>query len=257
MTAGRVRLIGGAVIVAFALVAAFVASRQVEAGLDDDANAALDAAGMGDVQAEADGRDIVLRGEDLDEATSLMGQLDGVRDVRIAEPEAAAPQTSTSVSVDTTSPIPSTTTSTTAPPSTTAAPTTTTQAPTTTVSPPTTAPGSLLQVAIDEAAGSIDFLTEDPDEPTVETKARLDRVAEILLDEPDLRVGIVGHVSTMTDVAADLSLARAWSVAGYLEWRGVDFSRMDVSGVGDTDPLYDDPADARNDRVDILIVEGE
>ena len=261
MTAGRVRLIGGAVIVAFVVVAAFLASRQVEAGLDDDANAALDAAGIVGVQAEADGRDIVVRGENLGEAMLLLQQLDGVRDVRPADDVDAGADTSTSVSVDTTASTPSTT-STTAAPTTTAAPSTTqapttTPAPTTTAPPPTTDPRSDLQIEIDEAVGSIEFLTDDLDEPTAETKARLDAVADILLNDPGLRIAVVGHVSTMADIAEDLSLDRAWAVAGYLEWRGVDFGRIDVSGAGDTDPLYDDPADVRNDRVDILIVEGD
>ena len=79
----------------------------------------------------------------------------------------------------------------------------------------------------------------------------------MLEDSPDLRISLVGHVPDGTADADELSLARAWAVAGYLEWRGIPFERMEVSGAGSELALDDlDPDDPKNARIELRVIEG-
>ncbi|MDG2112951.1 MAG: OmpA family protein [Actinomycetota bacterium] len=251
-----VALWGTSVLQVFIVIAALAASGSVEDQLETDGSAALAADGITGVEVEADGRDLVVGSDTPSEVVQLLESVDGVRNVRLADVRGA----STSSLVTLPTPPTNTAPTTTAPRTTTAPPTTTaptTIAPTTTTIAP--GPHAELQQTIDDALDGLTFLPDDLDEPSDESKAALDVVAQLLNEHPDLMVEVIGHVAATSDSAADqeLSLARAWAVAGYLEWRGVSFDRMDVSGVGGTDPLGADESDnITNDRIEIRIVEG-
>jgi outer membrane protein OmpA-like peptidoglycan-associated protein len=260
MSVRRILISGALAFLVLAVVAAVVGVDRMEDRLERAAAELLDDRGYADVVVRADGRSLVVaRGTDAT-VVSLLEDLDGVRSVRYRDPDASATSTTVvgTTSLPTTSVQPSTTLepgSTTTVPS----PTTTVPSSTTTTAPVTTTePLSGLDADLAAALGLVEFELDDPDEPTPPSKVRLDAVAAILLEHP-VRVAIVGHVATGTALDGDdagLSLDRAWAVAGYLEWRGVPFDRVDVSGAGDGEPLVADPSDSVNERIEIRVVEG-
>ena len=68
---------------------------------------------------------------------------------------------------------------------------------------------------------------------------------------------LLGCLSGCLALVFPLQAARAWAVAGYLEFRNVSFDRMDVSGAGSTMPLDPtEPDDPDNERVEIRLLEG-
>jgi outer membrane protein OmpA-like peptidoglycan-associated protein len=88
-------------------------------------------------------------------------------------------------------------------------------------------------------------------------KDHLDDVAAILMQYPNLRVSIVGHIcnsGTETE-KTKVGLARARSVARYLRSKGVDRDRMDVSATDKSDPVlpYNPGANFQNRRAVITM----
>lgn len=88
----------------------------------------------------------------------------------------------------------------------------------------------------------------------------LDQFAQGL--DGTVHVRIVGHTdSTGNDAINDpLSLARARTVQGYLEDRGVPASRLEVAGRGSREPVADNGSEAgraKNRRVEIFLREPE
>ncbi|GAB4381453.1 MAG: hypothetical protein Kow0075_13190 [Salibacteraceae bacterium] len=88
----------------------------------------------------------------------------------------------------------------------------------------------------------------------------LNRLAQALNEQADLRIRIVGHTdnrgSSLTNKL--LSEQRALAVKTYLISRGVDENRMEHLGVGDTKPIADNSTEAgrrANRRVEIEILE--
>jgi outer membrane protein OmpA-like peptidoglycan-associated protein len=86
----------------------------------------------------------------------------------------------------------------------------------------------------------------------------LDQFAQGL--DNTVHVRIVGHTdSTGSDAINDpLSMARARTVQGYLEDRGVPASRLEVAGRGSREPVADNNSDAgrsKNRRVEIFLRE--
>ena len=87
----------------------------------------------------------------------------------------------------------------------------------------------------------------------------LDHVAEILQEDPKLRLRIEGYTDSEGPDAREikLSLRRAQAVGRYLEMQGVDASRMDIVGLGKTKPIApnDTPEGmARNRRVEMVLM---
>lgn len=96
----------------------------------------------------------------------------------------------------------------------------------------------------------------DSDQLGRSSRARLDRVAEILEERGDLAVGIDGHAdeSGSEEHNQTLSERRAQRVAEYLQERGIEASRLTVNAFGELQPL--DPErprerDRRNRRVEL------
>lgn len=72
-------------------------------------------------------------------------------------------------------------------------------------------------------------------------KERLDKVAEVLKENSDLEVKVIGHADQKEakkiekDMKKDVSLDRAKSVVKYLEEQGVDKERLNIEAVQDSD----------------------
>lgn len=101
------------------------------------------------------------------------------------------------------------------------------------------------------------------DEITLEGKQVVDAIAEKMARYPNFRIGIRGHSDVKGDPDAnkELSLARAQSVARYLEvTHSIDQNRMHAEGLGGTKPLpklageSDRAYSYRLPRVDIVLL---
>ncbi len=108
------------------------------------------------------------------------------------------------------------------------------------------------------AASTIEFkpssanLTNDGQRVVVE-------VSKVLLQNPSIRIAVVGHTDTNgnADSNVALSVARAQSVRDALVDLGVDAQRMTTEGVGGTKPLVpnDTPAQRkRNRRIELSVI---
>ncbi|HSM05297.1 MAG TPA: OmpA family protein [Longimicrobiales bacterium] len=91
---------------------------------------------------------------------------------------------------------------------------------------------------------------------TPNSRTILNRVAESLLGNPDVRVRVVGHTDSTGPLQfnMDLSQQRAESVVEYLQSRGVPASQLEALGVGPEDPVApNDTAEGRqqNRRVEL------
>jgi OmpA-OmpF porin, OOP family len=84
--------------------------------------------------------------------------------------------------------------------------------------------------------------------------AQLDRVAELLRQEPALSLAVEGHTDAVgsAEYNIELSRRRAAAVVHYLTDHGVDGHRLMAVGKGKTEPLVADPMDGRNRRVQFL-----
>jgi outer membrane protein OmpA-like peptidoglycan-associated protein len=84
--------------------------------------------------------------------------------------------------------------------------------------------------------------------------AQLDRVADLLRQEPALSLAVEGHTDAAgsADYNIDLSRRRAVAVVRYLVEHGVNAGRLMAVGKGKTEPLVADPMDGRNRRVQFL-----
>jgi OOP family OmpA-OmpF porin len=84
----------------------------------------------------------------------------------------------------------------------------------------------------------------------------LDRVAQSMLDWPEVRVEVAGHTDWdgPDEYNENLSLRRAQSVKDYLVSKGVAEGRLKVSGYGESRPVADNSTKegrAKNRRVEL------
>jgi outer membrane protein OmpA-like peptidoglycan-associated protein len=92
-----------------------------------------------------------------------------------------------------------------------------------------------------------------------EAQTRLDQVAKTLLDlGATTQLRVEGHTDSTGTVDDNMQLSqqRAQSVADYLVTRGIDSSRLQVAGMGESQPIAsnDDPQGrANNRRVEIIV----
>lgn len=92
----------------------------------------------------------------------------------------------------------------------------------------------------------------------VESYESLDKVAAILVGNPNANLSIEGHTDSQGDDAMnlDLSKRRAQSVLNYLSGKGADVSHLKAQGFGETKPVADNgTAEGRalNRRVELLL----
>jgi outer membrane protein OmpA-like peptidoglycan-associated protein len=88
----------------------------------------------------------------------------------------------------------------------------------------------------------------------------LDRLSEILLEKPSLRIEIRGHTDNVGSESYNksLSIKRAQAVYDYLILKGVQKSRMKYRGFGNKVPIAENDTEegrSQNRRVEIIIVE--
>lgn len=83
---------------------------------------------------------------------------------------------------------------------------------------------------------------------------QLDRVAELLRQEPALSLAVEGHTDAVgsADYNIVLSRHRAEAVIHYLTDHGIDGGRLMAVGKGKSEPLVANPMDGRNRRVQFL-----
>ena len=84
--------------------------------------------------------------------------------------------------------------------------------------------------------------------------SQLDRVADLLRQEPALSLAVEGHTDAFgsAEYNIELSHRRAVAVVRYLVDHGVEAGRLTAVGKGKTEPLVADPMDGRNRRVQFL-----
>lgn len=90
--------------------------------------------------------------------------------------------------------------------------------------------------------------------------AELDRLGQILLSKPSLRIEIRGHTDNVGSESYNksLSIKRAAAVYNYLIAFGIDKTRMKYRGFGNKVPVADNDTDegrSQNRRVEIIIVD--
>ncbi|MBN9313481.1 MAG: hypothetical protein BGO40_05525 [Chryseobacterium sp. 39-10] len=93
-------------------------------------------------------------------------------------------------------------------------------------------------------------------------KTNLDKLAEVLVNNPDTNINIYGHTDSKGSADYNLSLSdrRAASVKSYLVSKGVAASRLFPTGMGMTEPVASNATEAgraQNRRVEFAITANE
>ena len=92
-----------------------------------------------------------------------------------------------------------------------------------------------------------------------ESFAELDKLVKLLNDNPDMVIEINGHTDNVGNDESNLTLSqkRAAAVVTYLSGKGIQGSRLDSAGFGETQPVAPNETDegrALNRRVEFVIV---
>jgi outer membrane protein OmpA-like peptidoglycan-associated protein len=95
-----------------------------------------------------------------------------------------------------------------------------------------------------------------------DARARLDRVIEIMTENPSTVLDVEGHTDNQGDAAANqtLSEARAQAVVDYLVAGGIEADRLTAFGYGEDRPIADNSTPegrAQNRRIAFVVSEGE
>lgn len=127
---------------------------------------------------------------------------------------------------------------------------------------PNTAPGTVvgpdgceLQVAIDLRGVEFDF---DKSTLRPESQQTLNEATEVLKQYPDIRVEVAGHTDSIgtEEYNQGLSERRAAAVYDYLVANGIDGSRLNSRGYGETSPIADNATREgrqRNRRTELVV----
>ncbi|HUE87995.1 MAG TPA: OmpA family protein [Vicinamibacterales bacterium] len=96
------------------------------------------------------------------------------------------------------------------------------------------------------------------DQLTGEARVLVAHIVKVVRERPSATVVVTGHTDTMGSARANhaLGLKRATTVRKLLIAAGLDASRIEVSSLGETDPLVrtaDEKAEPRNRRVDVTV----
>jgi outer membrane protein OmpA-like peptidoglycan-associated protein len=93
-----------------------------------------------------------------------------------------------------------------------------------------------------------------------ESRGKLYELLLVMVQNPNLKIEIQGHICCNASSKEKLSTQRAKAVKGFLISQGIDNSRVTYKGFGSTEPLFPLPEKneeerAANRRVEIVIVE--
>ncbi len=97
---------------------------------------------------------------------------------------------------------------------------------------------------------------------TSTTKGNLDKLAEVLKNNPDTNISIYGHTDSKGSDAYNLTLSekRANAVVDYLTSLGISRNRMTAKGLGESEPIATNETEegrAKNRRVEFAITANE
>ncbi|MEM9456932.1 MAG: OmpA family protein [Myxococcota bacterium] len=118
-----------------------------------------------------------------------------------------------------------------------------------------------IPLVIKQFTGIIEGIYFRSNSATIFRKSRpqLDHAVEVLSDFPALRIEISGHTDDRSYSAhnLDLSLRRAEAVKQYMVDAGIDASRIETRGAGETEPVADNATEkgrARNRRIEFELI---
>lgn len=116
-----------------------------------------------------------------------------------------------------------------------------------------------IKVTMNESIINFDF---DSADLTDTAKSNLDKLAEVLVNNPDTNINVYGYTDSKgtDDYNLKLSDRRAASVKSYLISKGVAESRLYTMGMGEQDPVATNDTDegrAKNRRVEFAITANE
>lgn len=119
--------------------------------------------------------------------------------------------------------------------------------------------GEGIKVTLPESIVNFAF---DKSDLTPTAKANLDKLSEVLKNNPDTNINIYGHTDSRgtDEYNQGLSERRAASVKSYLISKGVASSRMFTMGLGEKEPVASNETDAgraQNRRVEFAITANE
>lgn len=97
---------------------------------------------------------------------------------------------------------------------------------------------------------------------TSDAMMNLDKLATVLIENPDTNINIYGHTDSKGTDSYNLSLSdrRAAAVKSYFISKGIASARMHTAGVGEKDPIASNDTDAgraENRRVEFAITANE
>ena len=95
---------------------------------------------------------------------------------------------------------------------------------------------------------------------TNDSRGKLYELLLVMMQNPQLKIEIQGHICCSTSLKEKLSTQRAKAVKEFLKIQGIDSTRITYKGFGSTEPLFPLPEKneeerAANRRVEILIIE--
>ncbi|WP_419868418.1 OmpA family protein [Chryseobacterium sp. CT-SW4] len=119
--------------------------------------------------------------------------------------------------------------------------------------------GDGIKITLNESIVNFDF---DSSALTATAKNNLDKLSEVLINNPDTNINIYGHTDSKGSDSYNLSLSerRAESVKSYLSAKGIASSRLFAKGEGESQPVASNETDegrAKNRRVEFAITANE
>jgi outer membrane protein OmpA-like peptidoglycan-associated protein len=91
-----------------------------------------------------------------------------------------------------------------------------------------------------------------------ESQVELEKVIQLLHDNPTVKIQISGHTDNVGKPAANLALSntRAKAVINYLIVNGINSQRLSFKGYGETQPIADNKTTegrAKNRRTELIV----
>lgn len=119
--------------------------------------------------------------------------------------------------------------------------------------------GDGIKITLSESIVNFAF---DSSDLTAAAKTNLDKLAQVLVNNPDTNINIYGHTDSKGSDSYNMSLSerRANSVKAYLMGKGIASSRLYAKGEGESMPVASNDTDAgraKNRRVEFAITANE